>query len=39
MISIGPDYALLPEMPEEIAVRLTKEILCFLTENKYKLKY
>ena len=39
MFSIGPDYALLPEMPEEIAVRLTKEILCFLTENKYKLKY
>lgn len=39
MISIGPDYALLPEIPEEIAVRLTKQILYFLTENKYKFKY
>ena len=39
MISIGADYALLPEPPEEIAIRLTKEIFSFLSENKYKLRY
>ena len=39
MISIGADYALLPEPPEEIALRLTREIFSFLSENKYKLRY
>lgn len=39
MISIGADYALLPELPEEIALRLTREIFSFLSENKYKLRY
>lgn len=35
ILSIGSDFALLPEPPEELVVRLSKEVLGFIHSNKY----